>query len=200
MMSTLTLPQSAPLPGPKRWTVPEFHRLWEDGYFEARKAILLDGEIIDMPIPGPLHNKAVGKADYALKRVFIGSYWVRVQLPLELNLWVDPVPDLAVVPGTPDDHDVNPSTALLVVEVSDSTLSIDLGTKAELYAAARIADYWVVDLVNHRVIVHRNPQPDAASASGFQYQDISPFDLAASFTPLALPGMSIGVSELLPKQ
>ena len=60
-MPTQTLPRSAALPGPKRRTVPEFHRLWEDGYFNGRKAILLDGEILDMPIPGPLHNKGVGE-------------------------------------------------------------------------------------------------------------------------------------------
>lgn len=198
-MATLTLPKPSPIPAPKRWTVPQFHLLWEQGHFDGRKAILLDGEIIDMPIPGPLHNKGVGKVDYALKRVFLGNYWVRIQLPLELGLWSDPVPDVAVVNGLPDDHDVNPSTALLVVEVSDTTLSIDLNDKAILYAAARIADYWVLDLTNRRLVVHRDPQPDSNSVSGFRYQDVVPLDEAASVAALALPGMMIDVRELLPR-
>lgn len=199
-MPTLTQPKPVPQPARKRWTVPEFHRLWEEGYFDGRKAILLDGEIIDMPIPGPLHNKGVGKVDYALKRVFQGNYWVRIQLPLVLNLWIDPVPDVSVVTGSPDDYDVNPSTALLVVEVSDTTLAIDLGDKALLYAAAGITDYWVLDLVNRSLIVHRNPQPDATAPSGFRFQDITGHDASASIAPLALPGSNIGVSELLPRQ
>ncbi len=197
-MATQTLPRPAPAPGPKRWTVREFHRLWEQGFFSERKAILLEGEIIDMPIPGPLHNKGVGKGDYALKRVFVGNFWVRVQLPLELNLWTDPVPDLSVVDGTPDDYDANPSTALLAAEVSDTTLSIDL-EKALLYAAAGIREYWIVDLNNRVLIVHRDPQPDAASVSGFRYQSITRLDDTASVSPLALPSAKIDVSELLPR-
>ena len=198
-MATLTLPTPAPAPTRKRWSVREFHRLWEQGWFNGRKAILLEGEIIEMPIPGPLHNKGVGKSDYALKRIFVGNYWVRVQLPLVLGLWTDPVPDLAVVPGSPDDYDVNPSTALLALEVSDTTLTIDLGDKALLYAAARIPDYWLVDLNNRLLIVHRNPQPDGASASGFSYQNVSRFDDAATVTLLTPVGTTIQVSELLPR-
>ena len=114
-------------------------------------------------------------------------------------MWLDPVPDLAVVAGMPDDHDVNPSTALLVVEVWDSTLAIDLGSKAELYAAAGISDYWVLDMSNHLAIIHRDPQPDPASASGFQYRNVVQLDAKGSVSPLALPGMRIDVIELLPK-
>ena len=199
-MATMTLPKPALAPAPKRWTVREFHRLWEQGYFDGCKSILLDGEIIEMPIPGPLHNKGMGKGDYTLKRVFAVNYWVRVQLPLELGLWTDPVPDLSVVEGSPDDYDENPSTALLALEVSDSSLSIDLGDKALLYGAARIAKYWVVDLNNRLLIVHRDPQPDATSSSGFSYQSVSRFDDATTVATLALPGTAIHVSDLLPKQ
>lgn len=186
------------MPGPKRWTVREFHRLWEQGFFSERKTILLDGEIIDMPIPGPKHNKGVGKGDYALKRIFVGNYWVRVQLPLVLGLWTDPVPDLSVVDGTPDDYDTNPSTALLAVEVSDTTLTIDL-EKALLYAAAGIREYWIVDLNSRLLIVHRDPQPDPESTSGFNYKSVDRLIEAANVSPLALPSAKIDVSELLPK-
>ena len=198
-MTTLTLPKALPTPAPKRWTTPLFHRLWEDGYFDGQKALLLDGEIIEMPFPGPLHNEVVGKVDYALKRVFGESYWVRIQLPLVLSLWTDPVPDIAVVLGAPDDHDVNPTTALLVVEVSDTTLSIDLGDKADLYAAAGIADYWVLDLNNRLLHLHRDPQPDLSTRSGFRYNDVRQLDDSATVPPLTLPAMSLLVRDLLPK-
>jgi Uma2 family endonuclease len=196
-MSTSTLPSALATPARKRWTVPEFHRAWELGFFDGKKAILLDGEIIETPLPGPLHNKGVGKVDYALKRAFAGNFWVRIQLPLELNLWADPVPDVSVVPGTPDDYDVNPATALLVIEVSDTTLAIDTGDKALLYAAAGLADYWVLDLNNRELIVHRDPQPDPAGA---RYQTIFRVNESGTVTPLTLPGCIIAVGELLPRR
>ncbi len=180
---------------PERWTVPQFHRLWETGYFDGRKAILLQGEILEMPIPGPLHNKGVGKVDYALKKVFTSNFWVRIQLPLELDLWSDPVPDVPVVVGSPDDHDVNPTTALLVVEVSDTTLSTDLNEKAKLYAAAGIQEYRVVDLNNRLLVVHRKPN-DASSAG---WDTIKPFGENEVIEPLALAGVSVAVADMLPR-
>ncbi len=199
MPTTLALPKPPIAPARKSWTVAQFHWLWEQGLFDGRKAFLLAGEIIEMPIPGPVHNKGVGKVDYALKRIFGSSYWVRIQLPLVLGLWTDPVPDIAVVLGAPDDHDRNPSSALLVVEVSDSTLSIDTGDKAFLYAAADIADYWVLDLNNRSLICHRTPQTDPSSTSGYRYCDVSRLNEDAAISPLSLPGISINVSELLPR-
>jgi len=202
-MATLTLPKPmlAAAPGPKRWTVPEFHRLWESGWFEGQKAYLIDGEIITMPIPGPLQNRGVGKVDYALKRLFGSKFWVRMQCPLELNLWSDPVSDVAVVEGTPDENLANPSTALLVVEVSDSSLDIDIdtGDKAMLYAAAGIAEYWVLDLNNRKLIVHRDPLPVTTATSGFSFQNVSHLDEVDSIAPLALPGLRVDAGDLLPK-
>src|SRR5204863_3809855 len=86
----LPAPSSPPLP--KRWTVKEFHQLWEDGWFEDCRPMLLDGEIFQMAIPGHLHNKGVGMADYALRKIFADGYWVRVQMPLVLGQRSDPVP------------------------------------------------------------------------------------------------------------
>ena len=53
---------------------------------------------------------------------------------------------------------------MLIVEVADTTLAYDLTTKAELYATAGIADYWVLDVENRQLHVFRDPQPTAALA------------------------------------
>lgn len=82
-------------------------------------------------------------ADYVLKAIFTPGYWVRIQQPLVLSQWSDPIPDLAVVPGAPRDYPQLPTSALLVVEVSDSSPDIDTGDNAALYAAGGIADYWL---------------------------------------------------------
>ncbi len=183
---------------PQRVTVAEFHQQWEEGGFEGRKAMLLDGEVIEMPNPGPPHDQALGLADYCLKAVFTAGYWVRIQQPLLLSLWTDPVPDLAVVAGSPRKNKALPKTALLVVELSDSTLSIDTGIKAALYAAASIADYWVVDLNARSLIVHRNPQVDSDSPRKSAYAEVVVYTETESVSPLAMPNVSISVAEFLP--
>lgn len=203
-MSVLTLPPptvitpSAP-PAPKRWTVAEFHQLWEDGWFEGSKPMLLDGEIYLMPIPGPLHSTGVTLADYAIKAIFTPGFVVRIQMPLVLSQRTDPVPDVAVLTGSPRDYvATQPTTAVLVLEVSDTSMATDTGEKARLYAAGGIADYWVVDLNSRVVIVHRDPQPDPASPSGSSYATVLTLTPGQNVSPLAAPQATVNVADLLP--
>jgi Uma2 family endonuclease len=192
-----TVPAVGP-PVPKRWTVAEFHQLWTDGWFEGTRPMLLDGEIYQMAIPGHPHNKGVGLMDYALKAVFATGYWVRVQMPLVLGQWSDPVPDLSVVVGSVRDHDDQPTTAILVVEVADNSIAVDTGEKAALYAASGIADYWVTDLNGRPLIVHRDPQPDQASPSGSSYASTVRLTPGQTVSPLAAPQATVNVADLLP--
>ncbi len=203
-MSTMTLPaapvRSVPLPSPhrKRWTVAEFHQLWDAGWFADCRPMLIEGEILLMPNPNPPHAMGTNLADYALKAIFGAGFVVRVQQPLVLGLSTDPEPDLAVVPGSPRDYIDHPTTALLIVEVSDSTLNYDVGEKASLYAAGGITDYWVVDLNHEQVIVFRDPQPDATQRFGFGFGDVQNLDRTGTISPLAAPQASLRAADLLP--
>jgi Uma2 family endonuclease len=198
---TLTKPRP-PVAAPstrKRWTVAEFHGLWEDGWFEHCRPMLLDGAIFESPIPSPLDCTGISLADYALKAVFSQGFVVRIQLPLVLGQWSDPVPDVAVLTGSPRDYAAaQPTTAVLVVEVADTSLTTDTGEKAHLYAAAGIADYWVIDLNNRLVIVHRDPRPDPSSPSGAAYATVSRLSAGQTVSPLAAPRATIAVGDLLP--
>jgi Uma2 family endonuclease len=91
-----------------------------------------------------------------------------------------------------------PTTAVLAVEVADTSLATDRGEKAQLYAAAGIADYWVVDLNNRLLIVHRDPQSDPASPSGASYRMVTPLVIGQSISPLATPQAIVNVADLLP--
>jgi Uma2 family endonuclease len=183
----------------KRWTVDEFHRLQYQGWFDDVKPLLLDGEIIVMPVPGPLHNACICLIDYLLKAIFANGFVVRVQMPLVMGLWTDPLPDVAVVTGSPRDYlAANPSTATLVVEVSDTTLAMDTGSKVELYATGGIPDYWVVDLNNRQLLVFRDPQPDTSTPPEFHYTTTMALDATATISPLAAPHATIRVSDMLP--
>lgn len=206
-MSVLTLAAKPPAPRiavpslppvRKQWTVVEFHRLWTDGLFEPDCPMLVLGQIYLVAIPGPPHNTSVGMADYCLKGLFGLGYWVRIQMPLVLGQWSDPVPDLSVIVGPPEIHDDQPTTAVLVVEVSDTTLSFDTGLKAEAYAGGGLTDYWVVDVNNRCLIVHRDIRPDPASRSGSSYATVTTLQTGQSIHPLANPQLVVNVNDLLP--
>ncbi len=161
--------------------------------------MLIEGEILEMPGPNPPHAAITTKIDYTLREHFRQGFVIRNQSPLVLSQATDPEPDLAVVTGkVMDYYQAHPTTAVLVVEVADSTLDYDLTTKASLYAAAGIADYWVVDLVNRRVVFHRSPQADPSARFKWRYADVETLVHADSLSPLAMPSASIAVSDLLP--
>jgi Uma2 family endonuclease len=185
-------------PRPFRWNCEEFHQLGDEGRFDGSKVILVDGEILDTPLPNPPHDMSTSLTDYKLKAIFSSGYVVRVQSCLVLGQGTDPGPDLAVVVGSPRDYSQHPRTAVLVVEVSESSLNYDRGEKANLYAAGGILDYWAVDLVNRQLLVFRDPQPDPAEPHGHVYHQQLAFGPADAVAPLAAPQANVVVSELLP--
>ncbi len=172
--------------------------MWNFGWFEGQSVILVEGEILQRPAPNPPHDMSTSLADYALKAVFAAGFTVRVQMGLVLGQTSDPIPDIAVVAGSPRAYVKHPTTALLVVEVSESTLAYDRLEKASLFAAGGIADYWIINLVDRQVEVRRRPVPDAAQPFGFSYADLTIHRAPDGITPLAAPNAVIAVADLLP--
>ncbi len=182
-----------PTPTAKRWTRDDFVRLGDLGFFEPDDRVeLVDGEIIDMGSQGPPHFRATDRAMRVLMRVFEPSCWVRNQGPLYLSVISQPVPDVAVVSGSVDDYqDDHPSAALLIVEVSDTSVGFDRGRKARLYAGAGIAEYWIIDVNARQLEIRRTPTADG-------YAEVTVFSETDTVTPIAAPDALIAVKDLLP--
>jgi Uma2 family endonuclease len=195
MSIAVAIPPARPIP-PVRWTVDEFHEIASLPHFECRRLILVDGEILDTPPANHPHDMGIGACQEALSKVFAGDYWVRVQMALPMGSSTDPVPDIAVVSGARHTHVRQPSTALLVVEVSDMSLAYDLGEKANLCAAGKIADYWVLDVSSRQLTVFRDPVPDPSEPFGFKYAAPATFGTTASVSALAAHATSIRVADL----
>jgi Uma2 family endonuclease len=184
-------------PRPLHWTCDLFHAVCDTGILEGRNVILVNGELLEMPPPKPPHNTGLTLADEVLRAVFRPGYVVRNQMALDLAQDIDPVPDLAFVPGAARDYaNRQPSTAALVVEVADSTLDYDTTTKAELYATAGIPDYWVLDVVGRQLLVFRNPAP--IPDGGGTYRDKQTLGPDDTVSPLAVPAAAVKVADLLP--
>ncbi len=183
-------------PRPLRWTVADFHRVGATGVFDNRRPVLIRGVLLEQGTMNPPHAIAVELTAEVLRTAFGIGWRTRVQLPLVLGLDTDPMPDLAMVAGNPRDSATHPTTAALVVEVSDTTLALDLTEKAELYATAGIADYWVLDLEGRRLLAFRDPGPIPDGGQAYRtHQTLGPGD---SVAPLAAPQAVIRVADLLP--
>lgn len=178
-------------PSTKRWTVAEFHRLGELGLFDGRQAMLIYGEILEEGPMNPPHAIAVELATEALRTIFGACWRTRSQLPLLLGQATDPQPDFAFLRGSARNALLHPTTAELIVEISDTSLKYDTTDKADLYSTAGIPEYWVLDINGRQLFVYRDP-----TANGYGTK----FTVAAdnSVSPLAVPGGSVKVADLLP--
>lgn len=179
------------------WTREQYHRLIEAGFFDDGRVELLEGLIWDMAGQMTPHATGVRLATLALEKVFAEGCEVRSQFPIILPDGAEPEPDVAIVPGTPLDYAENHPRAdelLLAVEVSDSTLVKDRGPKLASYARARIAEYWIVNLVHRQLEVYRRPSPAGL------YADFTTHLPDQSVAPLNALGKPIAVADLLPPE
>jgi Uma2 family endonuclease len=178
-----------------RWTRQEYERLVDRGLLPPGKRVeLIEGVIYDMSPQNSLHAMAYLLAHDALRIIYPSElgFTVRGQLPLALSDDSEPEPDLAVVHGSirdfPDGH---PTTALLVVEVADSSLLHDRKQKIPLYARSGIPEAWLLNLVRRALEVFRDPVDGV-------YQTRIILRVGDSVSPLGRPEAVIAVSDLLP--
>jgi Uma2 family endonuclease len=160
---------------------------------------LIDGEILAMTPQGSSHATAVLLVQDTLRAAFGRDVHIRTHLPLALGSDSEPEPDVAVVAGSVRDYrDAHPQSALLVVEVADTTLAYDRDVKGSLYARAGVPEYWLVNLAKALVEVHRDPMVMPHARFGWQYRTVDRFGPGDSIAPLSCPHASIAVADLLP--
>ena len=182
---------------PSRWTTERYLRLVDEGVLGPDDRVeLLEGVIVSMAPHNVPHASGVSRVTSALYRTVADRAVIRVQLSLPIGTYSVPEPDVAVVPGRLEDYDRNhPTTALLVVEVADSSLKQDRLTKRALYAAAGIPEYWIVNLPDDCVEVRRNPDPE-----GRRYRNVSIVRRGESIALAGLAGARVAAEDLLPSR
>jgi len=184
----------------KHWTRVEYDHLIEKGVFGPDDRIeLLGGALVVREPQGSPHAMGIRMAEEALRRVFAAGWDVRGQLPVALDDDSEPEPDISVVPGSFRDYrHGHPPRAVLIVEVAESSLSLDRAVKGSLYARARVPDYWIVNLVDRALEVRRDPAADAAAPYGWRYTSVATLRAGDSVTPLSAPDSPIAVADLIP--
>jgi len=199
-MPTMPTMQRVPTGPPRNltWTVEQFHYLGDLGMFEGRRAMLIEGVIVEEGTMNPPHSIALELSEEAVRNAFGAGWRFRIQMPLVLGQSTDPEPDIAVMPGSARGTVAHPTTAALVIEVSDTSLRYDLTVKLGAYAAGGIAEYWVLDVNGRELHVHRDPKPDPAAPFGHSYATVTKVSPGGSVAPLALSSAIVRVADLLP--
>jgi Uma2 family endonuclease len=173
-----------------RWTVAEYHQMIAAGLLVDRRVELLNGQIIEMSPEGPEHRYQCSSLGDRLRVLLRDRAWISEAHPITLDD-SEPEPDLAIVrlpQSAFRDRHPGPADLFWVIEIARSTLATDLTHKRDLYARVGIPEYWVVDLVNRRVVVFRQPEAGCYS----QAETVSDRPIA----PLAFPDCAIDLAQL----
>jgi len=156
---------------------------------------LINGRIVQMNPQGPEHADPIDVISLWSFEQTCRRFTVRVQLPIALPEHRScPEPDIAwVTPQRYRDRFPTADEVHLLIEISNSSARFDRTEKMNLYASARIAEYWRVDVPTESVEVYRDPDPDQGN-----YRSLATFNRTQSIEPLCLPEAILDLSELFP--
>ncbi len=174
-----------------RWSLEEYHRAIAADVLRDRRVELLDGWIVERSPEGPLHSDLNTDLQEVLFGLARGRYRVRTGKPLAMpRCDSEPEPDLALVkPQSYRQSHPTPAAVYLVVEFAHTSLAKDRDEKRQLYAAAGIGEYWLVNLRDCQLLVYREPE-----AGDYRSQQTL---TEGKVAPLAFPDASLSVVSLL---
>ncbi len=176
-----------------RWPRRQYEHLVEAGILSDDDHVeLIDGRIVPGSPQNSRHATAVTLCRQALDAVRPDGYFVRTQAPLALGSHSEPEPDLALIAGTPAEYwDDHPASAVLIVDVADSSLDKDRNEKRRLYATHEIPEYWIVNVTAPTVEVYRGPEDG-------EYTTKRTLDRTETLHLSAVSTDPIAVSDLIP--
>ena len=175
-----------------RFTRSDYYRMLDTGILTEDSAVeLIEGEVVTLSPQNHRHAYSITLLTGILVRAFGEGYHVRVQLPICIDEFTEPEPDLAVVTHRQlADAPEHPREAVLLVEIADSSLAYDRIKKSRIYARAAFPEYWVVNLPEQNLLVHRGPGPNG-------YQEMRTYTAQETVRPLLLPNTSLALSAFL---
>lgn len=176
------------------FTRDDYHRMVEAGILTEDDPVeLLHGEIVVMAPIGSRHAECVRRCHSAFAKLEDRAI-TSVQCPVTLEGANEPEPDLALLApragGYPDRHP-GPSDILLVIEVAETSHLVDREVKAPLYASSGIPEYWLIDLAENRIEVHRGPDDGC-------YRHVHSVGPGELLHPLAFPDFAVVVDQITP--
>ncbi len=160
----------------KKFTLEEYHRLIELGFFASEERLeLIRGDIIKMAAKRTPHSVCTCLLLKELYSLLRGKANVRGQEPIIIPPDSEPEPDIVIARKKEDNYlSSHPqvSDILLVIEIADSTLKFDREVKLPLYSEAGIMDCWLINLVDQQLETYRQPYQTSKGDYSYRSQQI----------------------------
>ncbi len=177
-----------------RITVDEYHRMYDAGIFAPDARIeLIEGELLERLFPmNPPHANVVTMLLHRLILALGDRAYVRCQVPITLGDLSEPQPDLSVVAMPASAYKHRHPTCddiFTIIEVADSSRKTDLERKVPLYAAFRIPETCVVDLVKSKLHIFRDPR-------NAEYASTTVKEFTEPATLLAFPDQPVVLADI----
>jgi Uma2 family endonuclease len=175
----------------RRWSVAEIQEMVAKGIIlEDERFEMIGGEVVPMSPKGNRHE---------LVKTALQQYWFPrivgspINLITETTLYVAKdeffEPDFLFWPRSIALKDVTAATALLIVEVADTSLRYDLGTKADIYARLDLCEVWVINAETLVTTTHRAPQPT-------RYANVENRQPNERIAPIRAPSLAVTLGTL----
>lgn len=167
----------------------EYARMFEVGILDEDDEVeLLRGVLVAVKREGAHHANIVEWLTNKLVRSIDPSFSVRPALPFAASDWSEPQPDLAILPAKRPSFD-HPAAALLLIEVSNSSLRKDRKLKLPIYAEAGVPEYWIINVKDMSIEVYTDPDGSGyATKIVLHHGDVA--------RPRFVPGVEIAVADL----
>ncbi|MGF1939198.1 MAG: Uma2 family endonuclease [Nostoc sp. ChiQUE02] len=186
----------------KRFTLHEYHRLGQLGFFHEDDHVgLINGEIIEMASKGTAHETCLRNLLRELPKLVGDRATLQSQAPIVLPPNSEPEPDFAILQNRDDNYlygHPQPADVLLVMEVSDSSLAYDQDVKIPLHAQAGITDYWIFNLFDNYLKAYIEPYQNNQGKHGYLNKRITSPNQVINFP--CLPDLSIDLARVFPPQ
>ncbi|MEW6493649.1 MAG: Uma2 family endonuclease [Cyanobacteriota bacterium] len=186
---------------PKRFTIDEYHRLAELGFFtEDDRIELIRGEIMQMAAKGTPHTNCCRDLLEELAGLLAGRAKLQCQDPIVLPSNSEPEPDFAILRKRADNYRFalpKADDVLFVIEIADSTLKYDQEVKVPLYAEAGIPDYWIFNLVKNHLEAYSEPYQELKGNFGYSIKRIVLPNQALALP--CFPDLSLDLSKVFPE-
>jgi Uma2 family endonuclease len=173
------------------FTAEEYHAMAKAGILMPDERVeLINGEIIEMSPVGSLHFNCVNRLNMLLAPLLAGKAIVSVQNPIRLNDETEPEPDVVILKKKAYESAPTPEDVLLLIEVADSTFRHDREVKIPAYAAAGVAESWIVNVSKDQVIVYTNLKDG-------EYQSMQIVEGEASIKATQLEVVELTLTQIL---
>ena len=176
---------------PAKITIKQWHLIVDSGAVDRRNYQLIAGQIFEMAPENPIHSGSILRLSDRLKKLFTHEPVIISQghpITIEDS---EPEPDIAILKYRDEyycDQHPGADEVYLVIEIANSSLNFDRENKKQIYAKARIIEYWIVDLNSNALIVHRDP-------TGNDYNSIETKS-TGTITTVAFPRIEVEVEKI----